>query len=88
MTNRLGLILATALVVTACTGAAAPSPTPPPSPTPFPSPTPPPSAEPSAFYLRAWLSQALPPDVTFTWTPTLTISEGLLIDGNVAVPAI
>jgi hypothetical protein len=26
--------------------------------------------------------------VTFTWTPTLTISEGLLIDGNVAVPAI
>jgi hypothetical protein len=42
----------------------------------------------AAFYLRIWQSQALPPPGTFSWLPMLTISEGRVIDGNVAVPAI
>ncbi|MGI8928416.1 MAG: hypothetical protein ACR2H0_02960 [Candidatus Limnocylindrales bacterium] len=42
----------------------------------------------SAFYLRAWYTQALPPPSTFTWLPMLTINDGIVIDGNVAVPAI
>src|SRR5688500_11877564 len=74
-----------------------PSPTPDgTSPTPgAPSPTPtqaaPSPASPApdaAFYLRIWQSQALPPPGTFNWLPMLTISEGSVIDGNVAVPAI
>ena len=40
------------------------------------------------FYLRAWKSQALPPQYTFTWLPVATVSDGKLIDGIVAVPAI
>lgn len=40
------------------------------------------------LYLRAWLSQALPPEATFGWLPMLTVNEGEAIDGNVAVPAI
>lgn len=40
------------------------------------------------FYLRAWYTQALPPGATFSWMPLLTIVDGTLIDGNVAVPAI
>jgi len=56
-----------------------------PTPTPTPSPTPGPDA---AFYLRAWYSQALPPRETFTWLPMQTVAEGILLDGNVAVPAI
>jgi hypothetical protein len=51
--------------------------------------TPSPSPLPGeALYLRAWLSQALPPEATFGWLPLLTVSEGEAIDGNVAVPAI
>jgi hypothetical protein len=38
--------------------------------------------------MRAWHSQALPPATTFNWLPMLTIVDGTLIDGNVAVPAI
>jgi hypothetical protein len=53
---------------------------------PSPTPSPTPSAE--GFYLRAWLEQALPPEHTFGWLPMLTISEDVLIDGVVAVPAI
>jgi hypothetical protein len=34
------------------------------------------------------MSQALPPEHTFAWLPTLTISDGLAIDGNVAIPMI
>jgi hypothetical protein len=40
------------------------------------------------FYLRAGRSQALAPQYTFAWLPVVTISDGILIDGNVAVPAI
>ena len=40
------------------------------------------------FYLRAWFTQAIPPNYTFGWLPPITISNGTAIDGNVAVPAI
>lgn len=53
---------------------------------PAPSPSPTPSA--AGFYIRGWLEQALPPEHTFDWLPVATISDGVLIDGNVAVPAI
>ena len=89
------LILLTSFTV-ACV-AQAPNPTA--SPTTSPSPvaisTPPPtapatpSAQPAAgFYLRAWFEQALPPDTIFSQLPMLTISEGVAIDGNIAIPAI
>ena len=42
----------------------------------------------SGFYLRAWQTQALAPQYTFTWLPQATISDGQYIDGIVAVPAI
>ncbi len=48
-----------------------------------------PSPEPStAFYLRAWYTQALPPQFTFNWLPLVTIDNGVALDGNVAIPAI
>lgn len=87
MTRRLGLLILPVLLA-ACAGVApSPTPSPSPSPTPSPSPSPSPGAA-AAFYLRAWISQALPPRETFTWAPQVTISEGILLDGNVAVPAI
>jgi hypothetical protein len=42
----------------------------------------------SGFYLRAYRTQAIAPQYTFGWLPAATISGGLFIDGNVAVPAI
>jgi hypothetical protein len=42
----------------------------------------------TGFYLRAWQTQALAPQDTFSWLPVVTISDGRLIDGRVAVPAI
>jgi hypothetical protein len=42
----------------------------------------------SGFYMRAWQTQALAPQNTFTWLPLATISGGQYIDGMVAVPAI
>jgi hypothetical protein len=42
----------------------------------------------SGFYLRAWQTQALAPQYTFTWLPQATISGGEYIDGIVAVPTI
>lgn len=53
-----------------------------------------PSAAPSApasaagFYLRAWQTQALAPQSTFTRLAPVTISDGQFIDGNIAIPAI
>ena len=96
-------LLAAALltVLTAACGAAAPnpssspvpSPIPSPDPSPLPSQLPTPSPLPSQtpgtdFYMRAWYTQALPPEPTFSWLPVLTIKDGVAIDGNVAVPAI
>src|SRR5687768_1997164 len=87
-------------VVTAACGTAAPNPSPSPlsspqspaplpSPTPAPTPTTAPSPSPGTdFYMRAWYTQALPPEHTFSWLPVLTIKDGVAVDGNVAVPAI
>ncbi|MGD0409214.1 MAG: hypothetical protein ABSB34_09520 [Candidatus Limnocylindrales bacterium] len=53
-----------------------------------------PSASPSGsdsangFYLRAWQTQALAPQYTFSWLPAETISDGKFIDGMVAIPMI
>ena len=90
------VIVLLATFAAACAGAS-PVPTPQPtmSPTPGPTSTPqstptptpsPPSA--SGFYLRAWYQQALPPVATFSQLPMLTISDGVAIDGNIAIPAI
>ena len=66
-----------------------PGPTSTPQPTQTPTPASTPSSPPaSGFYLRAWYEQALPPAATFGQLPTLTISDGLAIDGNIAIPAI
>jgi hypothetical protein len=43
---------------------------------------------PAGFYLQAWQTQALAPQYTFGWLPVVTISEGMYIDGRVAIPAI
>ena len=66
---RAGLLLMT-LVAGACTSA-----TPSPSPQPTPSPLP---GEEAAFRLRATPFQALPPLETFTWTPTMVITDELV----------
>ena len=83
--NRSPAAMAMAFLLAAC---ATPGPTPPPTPPASPSPAPSPSPGAEGLYLRAWLTQALPPDGTFGWLPTLTISDGLAIDGNVAIPMI
>jgi hypothetical protein len=58
------------------------------SPTPAPTPSPTPAASVKSFYLRAWQTQALAPQLTFNWLPQATISDGTYIDGIIAVPAI
>jgi hypothetical protein len=70
------------LVTTGCAGPAAPTATPT---APLPTAT---AGIPAGFYLRAWLTQALPPRSAFTMVPVLTVAAGVLIEGNVAVPAI
>jgi hypothetical protein len=81
------VLLLVALLFAGCIGVGpAPSPTPAASPTPAPSPSP--SPGPQGFYLRTWMSQALPPEHTLGWLPPLTISQGTAIDGNVAIPMI
>jgi hypothetical protein len=47
--------------------------------------TPTPGSSAGVFYLRAWQTQALAPENTFTWLPIATISNGQFIDGQVAV---
>jgi len=42
----------------------------------------------SGFYLRAWQTQALAPQRTFSWLAPVTISDGQFIDGNIAIPTI
>ncbi|HVM29625.1 MAG TPA: hypothetical protein VM305_02475 [Candidatus Limnocylindrales bacterium] len=77
--------LALGLLLAACS-AAPPAPSPSPSPSPEPSPSPSPAAR--GLYVRVWTSQALPPEHTVGSLPTLTVTEGLAIDGNVAIPMI
>lgn len=38
--------------------------------------------------MRAYYTQALPPRHTFNWLPMLTIADGVLFDGNVAIDMI
>ena len=68
----------------------APTPTPAaPTPAPTtPAPTPTGNSSANGFYLRAWQTQALAPQYTFSWLPIATISNGRYVDGVVAVPAI
>ena len=84
------LVTMSVLLLGACASAApGPSPSVSPGGSVEPSPAPSETADfPSGFYLRAWYSQALPPDATFSWGPLLTIVDGTQLDGNVAVPAI
>ncbi|MEP7360572.1 MAG: hypothetical protein ABI744_03240 [Chloroflexota bacterium] len=81
--HALPLALLTVILV-ACSGAG-PSPSPAPTPAPTPQPSPSPSA---AFYLRAYYTQSIPPRGTFNWLPILTVSDGVLLDGNVAIDMI
>jgi hypothetical protein len=84
MTRHTLPIALLAVLLVACAGAG-PTPSPAPTSTPSPQPSPSPSA---AFYLRAWYTQAIPPRGTFNWLPMLTVSDGLLLDGNVAIDMI
>src|ERR1051326_8138378 len=77
----LPLALLTTLFVACSAGGPSPSPAPSPSPLP-PTPSPSPS---TAFYLRAWYTQSIPPRGTFSWLPSLTVADGVLYDGNVAI---
>jgi hypothetical protein len=81
MTRRLAATVVFSLLLAACQGGAGTSPSPAPTPTPAPSPSP----SPGAFYLRASYSQALPPRHTFAWLPVLTVADGVVYDGNVAI---
>jgi len=76
--------LALLTILLAACSIAGPSPSPAPTPTPSPSPSPSPSPA-AGFYLRAWYTQALPPRNTFSWLAMLTIADGVLLNGNVAV---
>ena len=46
------------------------------------------SAAPSGFYLRMWQTQAVAPVAAFGQLPQVTISDGMFIDGRVAIPMI
>jgi hypothetical protein len=87
--NALPLVLMTILLAACSVGGPSPSPAPSPTPSPTPSPQPSPSPSPAtAFYLRAWYTQALPPRNTFNWLAMLTVADGVLLDGNVAIDMI
>lgn len=79
--NRYAAPLALACLLLAACSAASPSPTPSLQPSPSPAPA-------TGFYLRAYYTQALPPRHTFNWLPMLTIADGVLLDGNVAIDMI
>jgi hypothetical protein len=75
-----GGLLLIAFVAGAC-GSSAPSPTPDPTPSPSPGPA-------AGFRLRATTVQALPPLDTFTWTPTILITDDLVAIQGGAIPLI
>lgn len=80
MTRHVAPLGLVCLLLAACS-TASPSPTPSPQPSPSPAPA-------AGFYLRAYYTQALPPRHTFNWLPMLTIADGVLLDGNVAIDMI
>ena len=51
-------------------------------------PSAPPSGSTDSLYLRAWYSQSIPPQYTFSWLPPVTIADGEYLNGSVAIPAI
>ena len=79
------LPLALLTIVLAACSVGAPSPSPAPTPSPSPQPSPSPS---TAFYLRAWFTQSIPPRGTFNWLAMATIADGVFLDGNVAIDLI
>ena len=81
------VLLIVALVLAGCVGSG-PSRLGDPSSSPAPSAAPSGPASVSGFYLRAWQTQALAPQRTFSWLAPVTISDGQFIDGNIAIPMI
>lgn len=75
-----------ALLVAGCVGSAATAG--PSVPSELPTVIPTGSSAPTGFYLRAWQTQALAPQNTFGWLPSVTIADGQFIDGMVAIPMI
>lgn len=73
--------LALMAVLLAACSSAGPSPSPSPQSSPSPAPA-------TGFYLRAYYTQALPPRHTFNWLAMLTVADGVLLDGNVAIDMI
>ena len=89
LAGRAATALLSMIVVAGCVSAAGASPTQGGPSTPAPTPAPAtPSGPSTTLYLRAWQSQALAPQLTFNWLPQATISDGVFIDGLIAVPAI
>ncbi len=84
---RLIALLAAVFVASGCSGAPPGPPSSPPA-TSSANPATPSAPATSSLYLRAWLTQALPPPAGFARGPLLTVSDGVLVDFNVAVPAI
>jgi hypothetical protein len=82
LTGRVAALLAAAALLAGCVASGSQA-------TPG-SPAPSGSGSPSnsAFYLRAWQSQALAPQFTFGSLPGVTISDGKFYDGMVAIPMI
>jgi hypothetical protein len=85
LARRAGALVAAALLVAACaiTGSQSGA-----SGSPGSSSADPTGSSGGGFYLRAWETQALAPQYTFTRLSIVTISDGQLIDGRVAIPAI
>lgn len=75
MNRLIAAILAGAVLAAGCAGAPV-------------QPTPTPTPAPGALSLRAWVTQALPPEHAFARGPVMAVSDSVLIDFNVAVPAI
>src|SRR5262245_34895098 len=77
----LAMTLLVGLALAACSGGGTPSPTPNPSPNPSPGPE-------LGYRLRVDPVQALPPKDTFTWTPQILITDGLVAIQGGAIPMI
>jgi hypothetical protein len=82
----IGVASAVLLLVAGCVGSAATYVHSGPSGAPSTSPSG--SSSATGFYLRAWRTQALAPQYTFGWLPSVTIADGEFIDGMVAIPMI
>jgi hypothetical protein len=75
MNRLIAATIACIVMVAGCAGAPA-------------QPTPTPTPMSGSLYLRAWVTQALPPEHVFARGPMTAVSNGVLVDFNVAIPAI